>query len=177
MAAIVRVLLLLLLAGAASALEVHLVAARGRPIGPPEERQAPERAAAGAEGVADDSFISSSRAEYLMHGTISSPPHDLPVLRESVEQSQVRKGGSMAMLLQAAGAAMAVSGVVACAFLFLEFQKRLRNGFESKHETAANEVDMSTATSPETVAGHSPHRLRAQMARDLQDSASQGGGD
>ena len=80
-------LLVLALAVGTSALEVYLVAARGRPIGPPSEReQGPETVAPGTVGIVDDSLIGEqepipiSRAEFLM----SSPPADLPVLRESV---------------------------------------------------------------------------------------------
>jgi len=85
----VRCLLLLLLAGAASGLEVYLVAARGRPIGPPQEQEAPfERAQAGAEGmvIGGDEEIPGSRAEFLL----SSPPSDLPILRESVKSMALR---------------------------------------------------------------------------------------
>ena len=80
-------LLVLALAVGTSALEVYVVAARGRPIGPPSEReQGPETVAPGTVGILDDSLIGEqepipiSRAEFLM----SSPPADLPVLRESV---------------------------------------------------------------------------------------------
>ena len=91
-----RAVLLLLLAGTASALDVYVVASRGRPIGPSSERGHPEPAADGATGLADDSDVGIARAEYLMSETLSSradmssPPHDLPILRESVASMPMR---------------------------------------------------------------------------------------
>lgn len=124
----VQGILVLLLAAGTSALEFYLVAARGRPIGPPSEREkGPEQVPPGSTGVEIGEQIPSSRAEFLM----SSPPPDLPVLRDSVAnmhatstmKSQANASGPMVLLLLRT--LTVTSCVGAAAFLFVFFKRRL----------------------------------------------------
>ena len=117
-------MMMFLLLSTAGALEiVHVVAARGRPIGPPNEQDRPETASPGATGVAvevGEKGIPGSRAEFLM----SSPPSDLPSLRDSAANTSARTNAALAGILSALRVAVPAAACAACALLVLRLRKR-----------------------------------------------------
>ena len=119
-----RTMMMFLLLSTAGALEiVHVVAARGRPIGPPNEQDRPETASPGATGVAvevGEKGIPGSRAEFLM----SSPPSDLPSLRDSAANTSARTNAALAGILSALRVAVPAAACAACALLVLRLRKR-----------------------------------------------------
>jgi hypothetical protein len=107
--------------------EVYLVARRGKPIGPPSEsEQGPARVEPGTVGTVDEAPIPISRAEFLM----SSPPSDLPVLRESaanIKQQAATAGPSGSVMLMVART-LAVTSVAGAGALLIFAVKRLLQG-------------------------------------------------
>ena len=173
-----QILLLIMLgASATSALEVYLVAARGRPIGPPPEQEQLQRAEAGAVGSVDDGPIPISVSEFRM-SQLSSPPHDLPILSESVqamkkaEESRCVRGplGAALFLLQTvasgSGALLAVScaGAVGAALLIRgKLEARLKSGPAVKQGTSKKIEELPLPTRIETTEVRMPECKRNKV--------------
>ena len=139
-------MMMFLLLSTAGALEiVHVVAARGRPIGPPNEQDKPETASPGATGVAvevGEKGIPGSRAEFLM----SSPPSDLPSLRDSAANTSARTNAALAGILSALRVAVPAASCAACALLVLRLRKRATGNKSADKNVPEAQTDMPLKT-------------------------------